>query len=58
MKPKPSAMFVLVLGAILLVVLPMAVLLWSVLLVLWLVCPAKVERAMRGPFPCPRGPGW
>ena len=55
MKPKPSAMFVLVPGAILLVVVPIAVLLWGVLLGLWLVCPARVERAMRGPFDCPRG---
>ena len=39
----------------LLILVPGAVLLVAVLLAMWLVCPAKVERAMRGPFQCPRG---
>ena len=42
-------------AAALLVLVPGAILLVGILLALWLVCPAKVERAMRGPFECPRG---
>ena len=41
--------------AAMLILVPGAVLLTGLLLTLWCVCPAKVERALRGPFDCPRG---
>ena len=42
-------------AAAMLVLVPGAIILAIVLVGVWLVCPAQVERAMRGPFDCPRG---
>ena len=42
-------------AATMLALVPAAIVLVSILLVAWLLCPAKVERALRGPFDCPRG---